>query len=320
MTMTLQRVDSVEIITLVDNVIENTGSKLYDNVVPIDGWVSKENTSSWHTFAGHGLATLIRTHHREDNFEVLYDTGPSGEILLHNVKSLGLDLSSVDDIVMSHGHWDHFGGLTNILVEIGRQGVPVYIHPRMSAKRRIITKTDRGEHIRELQPVCSLSDIKDAGGDPRSTTEPILIAGNTILRTGEIPRKTIYEKGIPNHQAFVDGEWVDDSKIIDDNCLAIETKRGLIIVTGCAHAGVVNSINEVIRLTGVKKVNAIIGGFHLAGKQSEPRIESTIRDLQEISPSMIVPCHCTGAVAQHMMAEAFPKAYVTSSVGNLYRF
>ena len=313
-------VDRVEIITLVDNVIENSGSRLHNNVVPVGEWVSQENTSPWNTFAGHGLATLIRTHIKRESFEVLYDTGPSGEILLHNIKALGLDLGAIDAIVMSHGHWDHFNGLTAALDEIGRQEVPVYIHPRMLAKRRFVIKTERGERIRTLPPVCSLQDITDAGGSPRNTDQPVLVAGDTILRTGEIPRQTEYESGFPNHQAFIDGEWVDDSKIVDDNCVIINTKRGLIVVTGCAHAGVVNSVNEAIRLTSVNKVRAIIGGFHLMGARNESRVNHTIKDLKSISPEMIVPCHCTGAFAQNSIANAFPMAYVTSSVGNLYRF
>ncbi|MFW9960816.1 MAG: MBL fold metallo-hydrolase [Candidatus Thorarchaeota archaeon] len=315
-----RRVDRVEIVTLVDNVIENSGRRLHNNVIPVGEWVSQENTSPFNTFAGHGFATLIRTYIKNESFEVLYDTGPSGEILLHNVKALGIDLSSIDAIVMSHGHWDHFNGLTAVLAEIRQQDIPVYIHPRMFAKRRIVIKTEQGERIRTLPPVCSLQDITDAGGSPRSNNQPVLIAGDTVLRTGEIPRITAYEEGFPNHQAFIDGEWTDDSKIIDDNCLVINTKRGLVVVTGCAHAGVVNSVNEAVRLTRVSKVHAIIGGFHLGGARNEPRIDHTIKDLQAISPEMIVPCHCTGATAQHSIANVFTKAYVTSSVGNLYRF
>ncbi len=319
-TICPRTVDRVEIITLVDNVIENSGSRLHDNVVPVGEWVSRENTSPWNTFAGHGLATLIRTHVKRESFEVLYDTGPSGEILLHNIKALGLDLSAIDAIVMSHGHWDHFNGLTAALTEIGRKEIPVYIHPRMLAKRRIVINTEQGERIRTLPPVCNLQDITEAGGSPRSTNQPLLLAGDTLLRTGEIPRETEYEKGLPNHQAFIDGDWIDDSKITDDNCVVINTKRGLIIVTGCAHAGVVNSVNEAIRLTAINKVHAIIGGFHLMGARNESRVKHTIKDLQALSPDLIVPCHCTGAFAQHSIANAFPMSYVTSSVGNLYRF
>lgn len=315
-----RRVDRVEIVTLVDDVIENSGSRLHNNVIPVDKWVSQENTSPWNTFAGHGLATLVRTYIKSESFEVLYDTGPSGEILLHNIKALGIDLSCIDAIVMSHGHWDHFNGLTAVLAEIGQQDIPVYIHPRMLAKRRIVNNTEQGERIRTLPAVCSLQDITDAGGSPRSSNQPVLIAGDTVLRTGEIPRITEYEEGLPNHEAFIDGEWTDDSKIIDDNCLIINTRRGLVVVTGCAHAGIVNSVNEAVRLTTMNKVHAIIGGFHLGGARNEPRIERTIKDLQAISPEMIVPCHCTGATARHSIANAFPKAYVTSSVGNLYRF
>jgi len=313
-------VDSVEIITLVDNVIEVARNKLHDNVVPLYQWVSTKDSSPNHIFAGHGLSTLIRTKSGDRTFEILYDTGPSGDILLHNVRAMGLNLSSTDAIVISHGHWDHIGGLTAILAEIGHPRTPVYLHPRMFVKRRIATKTEQGERVRELPSVCSISDIKEAGGNPIVTTEPALIAGSTVLRSGEIPRQTEYEKGFLNHQAFVDNEWIDDSEIIDDNCLIMRTKRGLVIITGCAHSGIVNSVYEAIRLTGVNSVHAILGGFHLGGEHNESRIASTIRDLQAINASMIIPCHCTGATAQRLMEKAFPYAYVISSVGNMYRF
>jgi 7,8-dihydropterin-6-yl-methyl-4-(beta-D-ribofuranosyl)aminobenzene 5'-phosphate synthase len=318
--MQIQRVDSAEIIAIVDNVIENSGSRQHENVLPIGRWVSGEQTSPSYTFAGHGLATLIRTHLGDSSYEVLYDAGPSDEILLHNLKAMGIDLRSISAIVMSHGHWDHFGGLKAALAEINRHDIPIYLHPRMFAKRRIISKTETGEKVWEFTPVCSLDEILEAGGAAEITTKPILIAGNTVLRTGEIPRETEYEVGFPNHQSMVDGAWIDDSEIIDDNCLIIDTARGLIVITGCAHAGVVNSVREAIRLTGRKKIRAIIGGFHLMGKQNEQRIEKTIEDLKKFSPEMIVPSHCTGAVAQHMLANAFPEAYVTGSVGNMYKF
>lgn len=319
MKKALQRVDRVEIITLVDNVIENAGSRTHECVAPVYQWVTGKSAAPRYTLAGHGLAHLIRTYLGGEVFEVLYDTGPSDQLILHNVRTLGLDLGSLDAIVLSHGHWDHFGGLIAVLTATGKLGVPVYLHRRMFDRRRVVTKTEQEERIHEFPAICSIDDIADAGGNPIITTESILIAGQTILRTGEIPRNTDYERGFANHQALVDGEWMDDSEIIDDNCLAIRTRKGLIIITGCAHAGLINSINEAIRLTGTRKVHAIIGGFHLSGTHNEPRIKRTINDLKALNPQMIVPSHCTGVVAQHMIAKAFPEAYVTGSVGNLYR-
>lgn len=314
------QVDRVEIITLVDNVIENWRSEQHENVIPAGRWVSGENVSPSHTYAGHGLAFLVKTYVRNNSFSVLYDAGPSGDILIHNIRAMGLNLHSIDSIIMSHGHWDHFGGLRAVLIDIGRNDVPVYLHPRMFCKRRVFSSTKEGERIRQLPDIVSINEIEEVGGIPRITTEPALIAGHTILRTGEIPRETEYERGFPNHQAFIDGEWVDDSEIIDDNCLVIDSGEGIIIITGCAHSGVVNSVKEAIRLTGINEVQAIIGGFHLGGPQDMSRIERTIHDLKSINPTMIVPCHCTATIAQHMIANAFPKAYVIGSVGTLYRF
>ncbi|TFG32897.1 MBL fold metallo-hydrolase [Candidatus Thorarchaeota archaeon] len=316
----LQVVDNLIITILVDNVIEWSGSETHDNVMITNQWVKGKKANPIHVFGGHGLAFLIQTQIGENTYEILYDTGPSGEIISHNIEALGLDISGVAAIVMSHGHWDHFGGLLEVLKKIGHKNVPVHIHPRMMALRRTAAQTEQGMKIINFPSVPTLDEIKSASGTPVISIEPVLLAGNTILRTGEIPRRNDYEIGFPNHQALVDGKWIDDSKVIDDNCLAILTKEGLVIVTGCAHSGIVNSIHEAINLTGEKRVRAVIGGFHLMGKNNAIQIEKTIKDLKDISPKMLVPCHCTGAPAQYVMNQEFPKAYVTGSTGNRYVF
>ena len=291
----LKVVDSLTITVLVDNVIEWSGSETHENVLGTSQWVKEKELNSIYVHGGHGLAFHIQTKVGNKSYEILYDTGPSGDLFLHNLKALNLDISPVNEIVMSHGHWDHFGGLLDGLRKIGKKGTTVYIHPVILNPRRTVVQTDKGEKITDFPLVPTKDEILAAGGQPSISGEPILLAGNTILRTGEIPRQTDYEIGFPNHEVLVDGKWIDDSKVIDDNCLGIRTSSGLVIVTGCAHSGIVNSVREVMRLTDEKSVRAIIGGFHLMGKGATSKIQKTIRDLKEIAPSMIVPCHCTGA-------------------------
>jgi len=316
----LQIVDSVTITVLVDNVIEWSGSEKHENVIGASQWVKEKTRDSIYVRGGHGLAFLIETKVGESSYQILYDTGPAGELLLHNLVALNLDISSVNAIVLSHGHWDHFGGLISILKKTGRENIPVYIHPMMLNPRRTFIQTIEGEKINEFPPVPTFDEIIDAGGKPVVSANPILLANNTILRTGEIPRLTRYELGFPNHQMLVEGEWIDDSMVIDDNCLGIQTQSGLVIVTGCAHSGVVNSVKEIMRLTQQTNVRAIIGGFHLMGKKRTSQIEMTISDLKKIQPDMIVPCHCTGAPAQHLMSQELSDVYVTGSIGNRYVF
>jgi 7,8-dihydropterin-6-yl-methyl-4-(beta-D-ribofuranosyl)aminobenzene 5'-phosphate synthase len=141
-----------------------------------------------------------------------------------------------------------------------------------------------------------------------------------VCVTGEIPRKTSYEKGFAQHMAFVDGLWQPDPWIIDDRALAISIKgKGLVVLSGCAHAGIINTVSYSQQITGIKKVYAVLGGFHLAGKEFEKRIQPTIEELQRINPTLIVPSHCTGWRAMCAMAKVFPEAFAWNSVGNLYR-
>ncbi len=316
----LKIVDSLTITVLVDNVVELYSSEKHENVLSASQWVKKKEDESLYVFAGHGLSFLVQTRVGDSSFEILYDTGPSKEILLHNLEVLNIDVSSVDAIVMSHGHWDHFGGLLEVLRRIGRKDIPVFIHPKMLNPRRTVSQTNEGEKINNFRLLPSLDDIVAAGGKPVISAKPELLAGNTILRTGEIPRLTAYETGFSNHQMRINNEWIDDSMVIDDNCLGILTTSGIVVITGCAHSGIVNSIREIINLTGEDSIRAVIGGLHLMGKRNMPRIERTITDLKEIAPGMIVPCHCTGTIAQQRIAQGLPEAYSSGSTGNRYVF
>jgi 7,8-dihydropterin-6-yl-methyl-4-(beta-D-ribofuranosyl)aminobenzene 5'-phosphate synthase len=153
-----------------------------------------------------------------------------------------------------------------------------------------------------------------------STKKPSLTADGIVCITGEILRKTSFETGYTQHKAFVSGAWKSDPWIMDERAIAINIrKKGLVVLSGCAHAGIINTITYAQQITGTKKVYAVIGGFHLAGKAFENRIQPTIEELQKINPKLIVPSHCTGWKAMCAIAKTFPKAFVWNSVGNLYK-
>ncbi|MGQ4911899.1 MAG: MBL fold metallo-hydrolase [Candidatus Thorarchaeota archaeon] len=320
MVAELRSIDRLEAITIVDNIIDYSDTVGVPSVLAPHAWTGQTGRDYQYLWAGWGLSVLVSTHVGEESFTVLYDTGPSPEILAHNVKALGLDLSTVDAIVMSHGHWDHFGGLIEALEEISKKDVPVYLHPRMFFPRRVVTKTETGERVRDFTPIPTVDDIKRAGGRPVLSDSPVSLAGTTLLRSGEIPRMTPYETGMPGHQAFINGRWVDDSEILDDSCLIAHVRgRGLIVITGCAHSGVINSLRESIRLTGVKRVYAVMGGTHLTGYREMGPVNSTIEDLKAIGPEIILASHCTGLRAQKAIARQLPKAQVSGGVGLMLR-
>ena len=153
------------------------------------------------------------------------------------------------------------------------------------------------------------------------TKHPYLVASNMILVTGEIPRKTEFEKGYPRHRVFEGGKWQPDPWIWDDRAIVINVKqKGLVILSGCAHAGIINTMLYAKELTRTGTVCAILGGFHLAGKEYEQAIEKTVEKLKELKPTLVAPSHCTGWKGTFAIARALPQAFVWNSVGNLYRF
>jgi 7,8-dihydropterin-6-yl-methyl-4-(beta-D-ribofuranosyl)aminobenzene 5'-phosphate synthase len=151
------------------------------------------------------------------------------------------------------------------------------------------------------------------------TKQPFLIADDTTLITGEIPRKTQFEKGFLRHMALIDGKWQPDPLILDDRAVIFNVKgKGLVIVSGCAHAGIINTIDYARRISGINKIYAVMGGFHLAGKENEKRTKQTIAEMIRIGPKLIAPMHCTGWKGMLAFAEALPKVTIWNSVGNLF--
>jgi len=147
---------------------------------------------------------------------------------------------------------------------------------------------------------------------------PTLIAGDTALVTGEVERTTTYEKGLPNALLERNGA-IEKDPILDDQAIAVNLKgKGLVIISGCAHAGIMNTILYAMKLTAVPSIQAVLGGFHLSGAFFEPIIEDTIKDLKKLGPKVLVPMHCTGWKAIHRFSEEFPEAFILNSVGSRF--
>jgi 7,8-dihydropterin-6-yl-methyl-4-(beta-D-ribofuranosyl)aminobenzene 5'-phosphate synthase len=162
------------------------------------------------------------------------------------------------------------------------------------------------------------SEMEKRGAKIMTTEKPVLLAEGMILVTGEVERSTSFEKGMPNALVEKDGK-IQKDRIPDDQALIIALKgKGLVVISGCSHSGIVNTLVYAKKITGVDKVHAVLGGFHLSGSSFESIIDETVRSLKQINPAVIVPMHCTGWKAIQAISEAFPSAFVLNSVGSKF--
>tara|TARA_Y100000780_G_C13689603_1_gene418988 strand:+ start:408 stop:1259 length:852 start_codon:yes stop_codon:yes gene_type:complete len=264
--------------------------------------------------AEHGFSALVDVYGYPRK-RILFDTGISETGMLYNVDRLGIDLNSIDAIVLSHGHKDHFAGLVTVLKRIKRN-IPLILHTDAFLKRFLLFPN--GEKMK--YPVLNEDELTKNGADVKSIKEPYII-GDSILVTGEITRKTDFEKGFPIHYAEIDGKLQPDQLIKDDQALVMYVKgKGIVVLTGCGHAGIINTIRYAKEITGIDSVYAVLGGFHLSGKIFEKIIEPTVEELLKIKPRYIIPSHCTGWKSTHRIAYTMPTAFIQNSVGTKFVF
>ena len=309
MKYALQPVDRIEITVLVDN---------YTDLLLIedDSSVHRPKLSHGRTLlAEHGLSLLIQITYGQKTHTILMDAGASEIALFKNADVLGLNLDDIEEIVISHGHFDHIGALDKVL-RASSCRLPVNLHPASFAPRR--KKLVDGSYT-DL-PTMKRDEVTHAGGILALSEKPSLLCNQHILLTGEIERITSYEQGSPVLETFEKGDYVKDP-FRDDQSLVLNLKnKGLIIVSGCAHAGIVNSVLYAQKITGIAPVHAIMGGFHLSGPYFSKIIPQTISDLCTIHPEHIIPMHCTGWEAQVSMAKEMPEQFLLSSVGARFQF
>jgi 7,8-dihydropterin-6-yl-methyl-4-(beta-D-ribofuranosyl)aminobenzene 5'-phosphate synthase len=317
----LRETDRVEVISLIDNSVDFLSTIERDEVRSVRVWVKERKGEEWANryfqlpLAEHGFSMLIRAFRGGNSHCVLFDTGSSREGVITNAKRMGISLSEIQSVVLSHGHYDHCGGLLEILKVINREHLPIIVHEDMFKMRGVVNPDGT---IRKYPNFPKETRVKPARYI--KTKQPYLLGDNTILVTGEIPRKTKFEKGFLRQRAMINGKWQPDPWVWDDRAIVINVKKkGLAILSGCAHAGIINTTLHAQEITGVTDIYALIGGFHLAGKEGEQRINQTLEMLKLLTPSLLAPSHCTGWRANHLIAQAMPQAFVQNSVGNLYQ-
>jgi 7,8-dihydropterin-6-yl-methyl-4-(beta-D-ribofuranosyl)aminobenzene 5'-phosphate synthase len=309
--VTIQAVDRVEITVLMDNYVD----VLLGNTDVVTRPVSRKGDEISRTtvVAEHGLSMLVTVYRGDEFHKILFDTGYTEIGVPHNLKELEIDLSGIEAIVLSHGHMDHTGALTPVLKALSRP-VPLVVHPWAFHSPRLLRWPDG--RIDRFPDTLIKENLKKQGCEILESQEPVSLAGGTILVTGEVERTTPFEKGFPLAKIIRDGELIPDP-IRDDQALVVHLKgKGLVVISGCAHSGIVNTVLYSRKITGIKPVYAILGGFHLTGPLFEPIIEETITALKEIGPKVLVPMHCTGWKAINLFSESFPDAFILNSVGS----
>ena len=284
--------------------------------------------------AEHGLSALITIpkSERSTSNSFLFDTGVSENGVIHNADIFGIDFGKVDGIILSHGHFDHFAGLVNILKRMSssprqasNHNVDIFTHPDAFLRRWEIFPDGK----KAKSPILDEQQLQQLEAKIHKNTGVRCLPSEEsplLAITGEIPRETSFEKGFPYQYAEDsdnENKLVPDPLIKDDQAIIVNVEdKGLVVLTGCSHAGVINTINYAKKITGINRIYAVVGGFHLPadGGIYEAAIEPTLKELQKADPDYLVPCHCTGWKATNRIIETMPDKFIQSSVGTTFQF
>ena len=270
--------------------------------------------------ACHGFSLLATGRRGNHAVTVLFDVGPDGDLWLSNAARLGIDLSDIAVLFVSHWHADHTAGIPMVAGAIAearnRAGLPpvlVDLHPNRPDQRGILTPLGKFAMLPE-EP--TITEIQAAGAEIAAEADVHTVAGGHFLSSGDIPRTTRYETGLEGHYTWRDGHAAPDPEIHDERFLAAHVRgRGTTVFSACSHAGIVNVALEARRLLPEQPIDLLLGGYHLAGASVENRINSTVDDLAHlVAPRIVSPGHCTGWRAANALSMAFGPARFTPCV------
>jgi 7,8-dihydropterin-6-yl-methyl-4-(beta-D-ribofuranosyl)aminobenzene 5'-phosphate synthase len=332
--MSLQEIEQVTITVLMDN---STDLLLTNSErVTRTPLILNEKMNLPPPIAEHGFSALIsiseydrKKNSKGNTHSFLFDTGVTENGVIYNANIFGIGFDHIEGIILSHGHFDHFAGLFNIIKRINfrkpNTNVSVYIHPDAFLKRWLIFPNER----RAKMPSLDENQLAEMNVRIHKNTGVRLLPSDELsllLITGEIPREEPFEKGFPIQ--YVENTHENekylrpDPLVKDDQALVTNVRnKGLVILTACGHSGIINTINYAKKVTRINKIYAVIGGFHLpAGGIYDESIEPTIKELEKADPDYIIPCHCTGWKATNRIIETFPEKFIQTGVGTTFNF
>ena len=274
----------------------------------------------------HGLSVLLTGRRNGIEHTMLFDVGPYPGLWLENAQRLAADLVRIEAIFLSHWHSDHSGGfpevvaaITRARAEAGLAAPLVDLHPKRPDQRGILLPN--GTMIM-LATEPTFAEIEEAGGNIFKADQPHALCDGFFFASGAIERLTGYETGLVGHHTFYGENGEPDPLIMDERYIAAQVRgRGVSVFSACSHAGIVNACLGAKKYFPDSPIDAVLGGYHLAGKAMEARIDSTVQDLlTRIEPKLVAPGHCTGWRAKARLADTFsPGRYAPSVVGTMYR-
>ncbi len=305
----LKKATEAAITTIIDNYI--------DVLLPSNDRVEraplvKGNVRRPPLLAEHGFSVFVEVIGDDTSHRVLMDFGVSNIGVPHNLNALDIDIDTIEAFVISHGHHDHVGAIAEVLGGLSIKPRPVVVHPDALISTRF-RKLPDGKKI----PIPGLKKgiIEKTGNKVIDGRSPVLLASDYLLALGEIPRVNNFEKGLPSAYYEKNGGIYKDP-IMDDKGIVIDVKdKGLVVISGCGHSGIINTIRYAQSITGVDRIYCVMGGFHLSGSYFETIIPRTIEEMRKINPEVIVPCHCTGWKATQEFEKVFPEAFVLNASG-----
>ncbi len=311
----LNEVEKVEILTLQDNYIDlvsQDNTEIVQRAMPLKGMEVKNSV-----LAEHGFSSLITATSQGVLRKMLFDFGFSEHGAAFNAEALSADLTGIEVLALSHGHLDHVGGMEKLVSKIGKDPIELVLHPAAFRSPRYIKIT---EDFKVYFPAFTREKARAAGAALTESEEPCFLLDHTAIFLGEIPRQTDFEKGAPNF--FYEENGIEKQDLINDDSAVVFHVRGkgLVILSGCAHAGIVNTARYAQEVTGIDKIYAIMGGFHLSGADFDSVVKPTAHALKKLDPDYIIPTHCTGRKAIMYIEKEMPGQFLLNMAGTKLTF